>query len=319
MHITVVVCTYNRAPLLKLALDTIALSSVPAGIAWEVLVVDNNSSDCTRKVVEEFIRRFPGRFGYLFEANRGKSNALNSAIRKSRGEILAFTDDDVTVEARWLYELSEPLLTSTCAGSGGPVKLEWTCRPPAWLPLDEPRLLAALAGFEPAFLGTDLSEPPIGANMAIRRTMFTKYGGFRTDLGPGNQAGKPPVNEDTEFGRRLLKGGEHFAYCPRAIVHHLVTESRLQKPYFLQWWFEKGRADAIELGTPVEAKRFFQGIPVISLRRMAIWGLRRIFSFRRPRRFKSRLWVRWLAGGILEHWRAARGAHEDIRSDVAPV
>ena len=67
-----------------------------------MLVVDNNSSDQTREVVEEFADRYPGRFRYLFEPQPGKSYALNSGIREARGTVLAFIDDDVTVEPSWL-------------------------------------------------------------------------------------------------------------------------------------------------------------------------------------------------------------------------
>ena len=87
MNITVIVCTFNRSGLLETALESIAASEMPAGIAWEILVADNNSSDGTRAVVEDFIRRHPGRFRYVFEPRPGKSNALNTrdCCGKGRG------------------------------------------------------------------------------------------------------------------------------------------------------------------------------------------------------------------------------------------
>ena len=98
MRITVILCTLNRCQSLAETLESIAISTLPDSVDWEILVVDNNSTDHTREVVEEFGRRYPDRFRYIFEPRPGKSYALNAGIREAQGEILAFTDDDVTVE-----------------------------------------------------------------------------------------------------------------------------------------------------------------------------------------------------------------------------
>ena len=81
MEITVILCTYNRCQSLPGALDSLAASRLPADIVWEVLVVDNNSSDQTQAIVQDFSRRYPGRFRYIFEPNPGKSFALNTGIQ----------------------------------------------------------------------------------------------------------------------------------------------------------------------------------------------------------------------------------------------
>ena len=98
VDITVILCTYNRCEELAGALQSIALSQVASSVTWEVLVVDNNSTDQTRSIVENFCRQYPGHFRYLFEAQPGKSYALNAGIANASGEVLAFVDDDVTVE-----------------------------------------------------------------------------------------------------------------------------------------------------------------------------------------------------------------------------
>ena len=87
MKITVILCTYNRCKRLAKALESVAASALPASVDWEVLVVDNNSKDETRQVIEEFCERYPARFRYVFEPRQGKSNALNTGIREARGEI----------------------------------------------------------------------------------------------------------------------------------------------------------------------------------------------------------------------------------------
>ncbi len=106
MNITVILCTYNRAETLSKALQSVAFSELPKSLEWEVLVVDNNSRDQTHDVVEGFCRQYPGRFRYLFEPQQGKSHALNSGIREARGDVLAFMDDDVTVEPAWWQNAS---------------------------------------------------------------------------------------------------------------------------------------------------------------------------------------------------------------------
>src|ERR1700677_4197251 len=106
MDVTVIICSYNRCRSLAKTLESVAASTFTDGRKWEVLVIDNNSKDQTREVAEDFCRRYPDHFRYLFEPRQGKSNALNLGISEARGEVLAFTDDDVTVEPSWLQKLT---------------------------------------------------------------------------------------------------------------------------------------------------------------------------------------------------------------------
>jgi glucosyl-dolichyl phosphate glucuronosyltransferase len=241
MQVSVILCTFNRSHSLSTALESVAISQLPDSVSWEVLVVDNNSKDKTRDVVEDFGRRYPGRFRYLFEPQQGKSYALNSGIREASGEILAFIDDDITVERTWLFELAKPLTDPQWAGTGGRVFLPKDFSPPSWMALEgNHSLLSILALFD---LGPDacpLSKPPIGNNMAFRKEVFAGYGGFRTDLGPSPDS--EIRHEDTEFGSRVLHGGEKILYVPSAIVRHAVPQRRLKKEYFLAYHYDYGRA-----------------------------------------------------------------------------
>jgi len=228
MKITAIVCTYNRCQSLARVLDSLAVSILSETIEWEVLVVNNNSSDETEAVVEGFSRRYPERFRHLFEPQQGKSYALNAGIREARGNILAFVDDDVTVEPLWLQNLTSALYDSQWAGCGGRILPARGFVPPRWLALNGPcNLVGALcAYFDPGDVSGELKDPPFGANMAFRKEMFARYGPFRTDLGPfpNNKIGF----EDTEFGRRLMAGGERLRYIPTAVVYHEVPEYRVR-------------------------------------------------------------------------------------------
>ena len=140
MTITLILCTYNRCRSLAQALESAAALRLPKPIEWEVLVVDNNSSDQTRHVVEDFRRRYPGRFRYLFEPQQGLSYARNAGVRQAKGDILAFTDDDVTVEPTWLQNLTACLHDGEWAGAGGRTVLAHPFSPPKWLTRSRSRI-----------------------------------------------------------------------------------------------------------------------------------------------------------------------------------
>jgi glucosyl-dolichyl phosphate glucuronosyltransferase len=311
MNTTVILCTYNRCQSLVKALSSVALSRLPESVAWEVLVVDNNSRDRTRDVVADFCGRYPGRFRYLFESRPGKSYALNSGIAEAQGDVLAFMDDDVTVEPMWLQNLTAPLLKGKWAGCGGRILPAWSCTPPRWLP-DRGRYdLAPLAVFDLGLEAGRMEEAPFGTNMAFRKAVLAKYGGFRTDLGP--RPGSEIRNEDTEFGSRLLAAGEQLWYEPSAIVYHTVPQNRLRRQYFLAWWFDKARADIRAFGLPADIELVLAGIPLRSFRRLAVWTARWMLAVGPSRRFSNKLKVWSVAGQILECYRQAHSARRQTQ------
>lgn len=161
LKVTVVLCTYNRCRSLAKTLESVAQSIVPESVQWEVLVVDNNSRDQTREVVEDFSSRYPGRFRYHFEPRQGKSHALNAGIREAQGEVLAFTDDDVTVESTWLQHLTANLLPSGWVGSGGRILPDRSFTEPSWFPFEQRYANAPLAMFDLGPDPEDLLKRPL--------------------------------------------------------------------------------------------------------------------------------------------------------------
>jgi glycosyltransferase involved in cell wall biosynthesis len=322
MKITVILCTHNRCRILAKALESVAASKLPDSVTWEVLVVDNNSSDQTREVVEDISRRHPGRFRYVFEPEPGKSHALNTGIHESRGGVLAFMDDDVTVEPKWLQNLTASLHSGEWAGAGGRTLLSESVSLPRWLALSGPHHMEYVLG--PLIdLGNEsraVVEPlPYGANMAYRKEMFEKYGPFRIDLGP--RPGNEIRNEDTEFGRRLLAAGEHLRYEPYAIAYHPVPETRVQKDFFLRWWFDYGRATIREVGRRPD----IWGIPrryisiakitgTVLVQRMLRW----ILAMSPQGRFYGKCQVWMTFGQVLEiqrQWRDFKGTKNNPRPE----
>src|SRR5262249_49426780 len=132
MKFSIIIATYNRAGDLADTLDSLAGLQTPH--AWEVIVVDNNSPDRTRAVVERAAARFPVPRTYAFEPVQGGSAALNHGLRLAAGEIIATTDDDVRVSADWLTAIERGLEAHACDYVGGRVLPLWGAPRPAWIP-----------------------------------------------------------------------------------------------------------------------------------------------------------------------------------------
>jgi glucosyl-dolichyl phosphate glucuronosyltransferase len=308
LNITVILCTYNRCQSLATALESLAASQLPDAVKWEILVVDNRSSDRTREVVEDFSSRYPGRFRYIFEKQPGKSHALNTGIREAYGELLAFMDDDVTVAPTWLHNLTAPLKDAEWAGVGGCILPAGTFSPPRWLALDGPYGMAGplYAHFDLGDKAHELDRPPYGANMAFPKAVFEKYGGFRIDLGPS--PGSAMGHDDTELGRRLMDAGERLLYEPTAVVYHQIPENRVSESYFLKWWFDYGRAQVRSTGKRpaiLGIPRHYISIPNLVLSHLPRRTLRWMFTVNPKKRFYRKCMVWVVAGWFVETRRLA--------------
>jgi glycosyltransferase involved in cell wall biosynthesis len=306
MIISIILCTYNRGESLSKALQSLAASELPDSVEWEVVVVDNNSTDETRAVTEEFCRKYPTHFRYVFGPRRGKSHALNLGIQEARGDVLAFTDDDVTVERSWAQNLTASLKDDAWAGAAGRTLPAQPFCMPSWISPERPHALAPLAIFDPPLEAGDLNVPPYGVNMAFRKAVFQKHGGFRTDLGPGLGKGIPQKCEDSEFGARLLQAGEKLRYEPQAVLYHSVPPSRVQQSYFLAWWFDKARADRRLQGRPVKTVLTVAGVPIRHIAKLGRWTLAWLACWQPARRFenKTKVWAIW--GHIVESFGQSR-------------
>lgn len=314
VRVTVIVCTYNRCQSLAKALNSVAYSVLPDSVEWEILVVDNNSKDQTRDVVGEFSRRHSGRFRYLFEARQGKSHALNSAIREARGDVLAFMDDDVTVEPTWLQNLTASLHYRDWAGVGGRTLPAQPFSLPHWLTFDGPYSMgAAIAAlFDLGEKPCELDQPPYGTNMAFQKRMFDRHGLFAADLGP--RPGSQIRGEDTEFGRRLMAAGERIQYEPSAIVFHPVFENRTRKDFLLAWWFDHGRALMREKAWKPDVfgiPRQYLCVVKTAGTQLSVRTLRWIWSLNPQARFYWKCQTWRMAGEVAESYNLAREVNRE--------
>ena len=241
--ISLIIPTYNRAELLKRALES-ALNLDYPGEEYEIIVVDNNSSDGTAAVVKETRRNHPGhRLICVREERLGLHNARHAGSRVAQGNILLFTDDDATFDRGWLRAYAEAFdAHPEMAAAGGPVRAFWDAPPPPWL--------VTFMGDEKTFGMFSLMEPFnefrlmsdgmfFGVNMAIRRNLLIKLGGFNPEafgdtwLGDGETGLVYKLRD-----KRLLIG-----YVPGALVYHHISSKRMTVSYLRHRMANQGMCD----------------------------------------------------------------------------
>src|ERR1700687_3103329 len=204
MLVTVAVCTFNRSASLRETLQSLAGCSAVPHVEWELLVVDNNSTDDTAAVVREFMRTATFEVRYLFEGAQGLSNARNTAIRSARGEIISFIDDDVILPSNWLFELTNAFRQFDAACVGGRVFLSPTLQLPTWWRKEYDAPLGKFDRGERIIVSDSRNREMIGigANLSFRHNIFDKYGAFSTSH--GRTGTKLLMGEETELVERLL-------------------------------------------------------------------------------------------------------------------
>lgn len=263
MKTSVIICTYNRSASLQRTLESLDQMKSLASIEWEVIVVDNNSKDDTRAVIEDFAGKAKMPCRYVLELKQGQSHARNRGIEEARGDIIAFIDDDVLVDPYWLKNLTLEFRAEEMACMGGKILPVWEKPRPEWL---RGELFNFLALQDLGDKKLALNAPVIwGANLAIHSSMFRKHGVFNPML--GHNQGKLYGGEETEFVMRLLEHGESVFYTPNVLVYHCIPKSRMEKSYFRKWVFDKGELKAIQLGD--YHFRNIMGIPLYIFREAA--------------------------------------------------
>jgi glycosyltransferase involved in cell wall biosynthesis len=208
VDLSLIICTRNRSRGLSQCLAAVKTLAFPGN--WELVVVDNGSTDSTPSVLRDFAQSAPFPVIRCLEHRRGLSRARNAGIRVSSGKILAFTDDDCYPNPDYLVEIARSFAGNKVAFIGGRVLLHDPSDYPVTVK-NNPRSMT----FDPfSFLPAGAIH---GANMAVMREVFTKVGGFDVSLGAGTQLS---CGEDTEFLARTLAAGFRGAYLPGPTVRH---------------------------------------------------------------------------------------------------
>src|ERR1051325_11287240 len=219
MQLDVIIPTYNRQDLLPRTLQSLLEADAPAALAVRITVVDNNSTDGTRELVEEWMERFEGRLTYRFEARQGRSSALNRGILSTHGDLVGMIDDDEEIDSRWYRVVYEAFQDPTVDFIGGPSSPRWGAPCPGWLP----RKYWGVVGWIDRGAQVrpfDQSYPGIlmGGNAVLRRPLFTRVGLYLPALGRTDK--RLLAGEDEDLYQRLLKAGARGVYRPDLMIHH---------------------------------------------------------------------------------------------------
>ncbi|HYC03135.1 MAG TPA: glycosyltransferase [Azospirillaceae bacterium] len=240
--ITVIICTHNRAGYLRDAMASIIRQDFPR-TDYELLVVDNASTDGTREVVESFRDQGPVR--YVHEPRLGLCNARNTGWRAAAGRIAAYFDDDAIALPGWLAAVKEGFDRDRGAGVvGGRVDPIWKGERPAWLSDGIAASLTIVDWGPEVKRIEDLDrEWVVGANMAIPVVLLEKVGGFHPKL---DRVGNNMLSSgDVFLAKKIVEQGHACLYHPGMAIRHLVPPQRLVQDWFLRRYYWQGVSDAV--------------------------------------------------------------------------
>jgi len=236
--VSVVVCTRNRAECLRRCLDHLA-DQTAGSREFEVIVVDNVSTDATKNVCDSFATRLGIR--YVLECELGIGHARNAGLRAAQGRFVAYVDDDVNIEQNWATEIIRIASEiQNLDGMGGPQRPYFTSRPPSWF---KEKYACKMVKEGPCFL--EPGQVFTTTNAAVRRDVLVSLGGFDTNLGP--VTGRTRFGEDTDLFLRLWQTnpGARLYYSPRLAVRHLMHPDRLPVSAIFKRLFAIGIADSV--------------------------------------------------------------------------
>jgi glycosyltransferase involved in cell wall biosynthesis len=242
--LTVALCTHNHKPRLERTLRGLAHLQPPQS-PWELLVVDNASTDGTAELLSE-----PGwranrlNVRVVREPKLGLSHARNRAVSEADGEYLVFMDDDETPDPDWLRAYERVILAERPDALGGRIEVLFEDgERPAWLQDELLGFLGKLDRGASACRLLDPGTPIFGGNFAFRKAIFDRIGAF--DTGLGRKGTSNAGGEDTEIYRRMLDAGCSVWWVPQAVIHHRIQSAKLRRWYFLDLHFRQGRTEGM--------------------------------------------------------------------------
>lgn len=246
--VSIVICTYNRCKYLEEAIKSALRQNYPC---FEIIVVDNNSTDGTK----EMVRKYPVR--YILETRQGVAYARNTGLDASHGEYVGFIDDDIIVGENWINGILKGFaLAEDVAAVEGPVKPHYVKPLPSWLP-DDIHDSAKGPKYEKFWLLAPNEIVVTQNSMYCRKKIANSR--FKTDL--GRVYGSIIGGEDTEFSWQLYAKGYRFAYSPEALVCHIITPERVTFRWFMRRYFCEGLTEYALRGTRIIWRRFYKPLP----------------------------------------------------------
>ena len=256
----VVVPTYKRSLLLRKTLDSLLRASLPEGLRVTVFVVDNNSRDDTRDVVQTYVDQsstIPVR--YVSEVRQGSSNARNAGILAGTGELIGFIDDDEEVDPTWFTTVLREFTDPATQFIGGPYLPNWVSPVPDWLPPGYHSVIGAIPPKPRAVYGLETEAVLMGGNAVLRRSVYDRVGYYNPNL--GRTAHGLLSEEDAEFFKRVKRAGLHGIYVPDLIIHHYIAPERLNRRYHRRWVYWRAVSQGLLSRTQRESVSHLLGVP----------------------------------------------------------
>jgi glucosyl-dolichyl phosphate glucuronosyltransferase len=234
--ISVIICTYNRANLLRRSLESVCSQSLDRSL-YEIIVVDNNSRDQTREVVAQFISRYPA-IRYAFEGKQGLSHARNLGWQLSAGRYVAYIDDDSEAPQEWLSLGKEIIEQFEPAAFGGPIQEIPGPTRKRWY---KDAYFYQCPITEACFLQPKEYGRIIGMNMFLRHDLIHKIGGFDPRLGMNGET--LAYGEETAYLAEIAKlPGEKVYFDTRLYVRDIMRPEKLKCTSALRASFGAGRS-----------------------------------------------------------------------------
>lgn len=249
VDISIVVVTYNRAGMLKEALETLVNQETEGRFFFEIIVVDDGSTDNTAQVVREVMysaeNLSDSAVKYIYQNKSGIPSVRNTGVQEARGQWIAFFDDDQLAEPEWLAELYRVAQARGADCVDGPV---YPRLPASFQGVLGPRIRALFGEkFVPADGRRKSPKDTLGTNnVLVHRSVFAQVGGFDTAFDLGS---------DADFFARVEKGGFKICYSPKAVVYHVIPASRLRTSSLRTTFIKGGLACArisVKYGGPVQ-------------------------------------------------------------------
>lgn len=261
MLISAIICTHNRAEYLTKAIQSLVDQRTPKD-KYEIIIVDNRSTDSTKQKVEKFSN--VKNIKYLYEPTLGLSYARDTGWRNASGKYIAYLDDDAIASPVWLDKILDVFETITpkpgCVG--GKTEPIWEAPRPKWLSDELATGLTIIDWSDTPHFLLDLSQKwLVGANIAFPADVLKRVGGFTSGL---DRAGKNLLSGgDVFLENQILKAGYSCFYHPEIVVSHHIPRSRLEKRWFIRRYYWQGISDAaMQLleESPSKARRTYLAI-----------------------------------------------------------
>lgn len=230
--LSVIICTYNREKYIRPLLESIAANDLDKH-QYEIVLVDNNCTDNTHLVCEQFAADHPDvTFRYVIENEQGLSAARNCGICKARGNLIVYIDDDAFVDTHYLSDYVNWFARHPeTMAAGGPIEPYYEQdEEPVWMTSYTKALLTAWMNYGDKVREYPKGRYPGGGNSAYRKEVFEKVGLYNTAL--GRKGGNLMGSEEKDIFAKMHKSGMQVLYLPWPILHHSIPPYKLQQDYF---------------------------------------------------------------------------------------